>query len=130
MLHVMAFTSGLSNAESDDSPSISIHLKRGQDKEWRLPNLPGDDMATNKGDLWSLSFSNSYLRRCITKSDISSVIIRAEGNDGWNIRSIVTVLQYDGYNNYDILSVNFNVNRWIDRDSGDSNHRRFSLTIV
>ena len=125
----MAFTSGSSSAGSNDSPSISIHLINGAARNQRLPDLPGDDMAKNKGDLWSLPIYNFHFGRCITKNAISHVIIEAEGNDGWKIRSIMTVLEYDGYNNYDILSVDFNVNRWIDRDD-DPNHKRFPLNIV
>ena len=131
MLFVMAFTSGYSSAGTNDSPYISIHLRNGDEAERRLYDRPGDDMARNKGDLWSFPISNFNFRRthCVSKRDISHVIIREGGNDGWNIESIVTVLEYPRYR-YDVVSADFNVNRWIDGDDQNDEHRRYSLRIV
>ena len=49
------------------------------------------------------------------------------GNDGWNIESIVTLVS-DPTNKVQVLTQNFHVNRLIDGD-GDTSHRRFALTL-
>ena len=87
-----------------------------------LYDRPGDDYLRNKGDLWELSLSG-----CVRLSEIHSVSIVEDGNDGWNIESIVTLVG-DPTNKVQVLTQNFHVNRWIDGD-GPSSHRRFALTL-
>ena len=87
-----------------------------------LYNRPGDDYMSNKGDLWELSLSG-----CIKIPEIQRVSIVANGNDGWNIESIVTLVSDSS--NIQVLTQNFDVNRWIDGD-GDSSHRQFDLALL
>ena len=56
-LYVMAFTSGVRNAGSDDSPHMTIELTTHEKKDVTLYDRPGDDMYPNKGDLWEFRIS-------------------------------------------------------------------------
>ena len=116
----MAFTSNLNWASSDSSHRIELRYNRGV-KTMDLYNRPGDDYLSNKGDLWELSLSG-----CIRLPEIQSVSIIANGNDGWNIGSIVTLVSDPV--NIQLLTRDFDINRWIDGD-GASSHRRFDLTL-
>ena len=84
----MAFTSDLSGASSDTSHSIQLQYN-GAVKTMALYDRPGDDYMSNKGDLWELSLSGW---QCIKIRDLQRVSIIANGNDGWNIESIVTLV--------------------------------------
>ena len=88
-----------------------------------LYDRPGDDYMSNKGDLWELSLPTSG---CIRLPDVQKVSIVENGNDGWNIGSIVTLVSDS--RNIQMLTRDFDVNRWIDGD-GDASHRRFVLTL-
>ena len=55
------------------------------------------------------------------------VSVIENGNDGWNIECIVALLS-NSTNNIQVLTQNFDVNRWIDGD-GDASHRQFDLTL-
>ena len=116
----MAFTSDLSGASSDTSHSIKLHYN-GREKTMALYDRPGDDYMSNKGDLWELTLSG-----CIKIRDIQRVSIVANGNDGWNIESIVTLVSDSS--NIQVLTDNFDVNRWIDGD-GPSSQRQFYLKL-
>ena len=111
----MAFTSGIRNAGSDNSPFINIRLTTGETCTRLLYDRPGNDMFPNKGDLWKFHISDfGFTTSCITRSKISQVSIREGGYDNWNIKSIMTVLRgCDG--KFEILTADFHVNRWIDR---------------
>ena len=87
-----------------------------------LYDRPGNDYTSNKGDLWELSLSSG----CIKISEIQRVSVIENGNDGWNIESIVTLVSDS--TNIQVLTQNFDVNRWIDGD-GDASHRQFDLTL-
>ena len=87
-----------------------------------LYDRPGDDYLSNKGDLWELSLSG-----CVRLTELQRVSIVENGNDGWNIESIVTLVS-DPTNKIQVLTQNFHVNRLIDGD-GDTSHRRFALTL-
>ena len=123
-LYVIAFTSNLGHAGSDDSPYIYIVLRSGEAQHLMLYDRPGNDMLENKGDLWRIPIRQFHFREhCISKNSISQVLIKQGGNDGWNIESIMTMLDYD------ILTVDFHINRWID-GNGDLSHRQFALRLV
>ena len=87
-----------------------------------LYDRPGDDYMSNKGDLWELNLSG-----CIRLSELQKVSIVENGNDGWNIGSIVTLVS-DSTSKIQVLTRNFGVNRWIDGDE-DPSRRRFALTL-
>ena len=66
----------------------------------------------NKGDLWKIPISQFHFSEgCISKSKISQVALHEDGDDGWNIESIITMLDED------LLTVDFHVNRWVEGDA-------------
>ena len=79
-------------------------------------------IRNDKGDLWEFN-----LPSCITLHAITRVSVDANGNDGWNIESIVTLVR-DTDNKIQLLTQDFSVNRWID-DNEDLEHRNFILTL-
>lgn len=83
---------------------------------------PGDDLQSNKGDLWEFSLSGN----CITLSAIQRVSIVADGTDGWNIGSVVTLVR-DPVGRIQVLTRDFDANFWIDTDNGYD--RPFHLTL-
>ena len=119
----MAFTSGLEYAETDTRSNIQLQYNNGNVQTMTLYDRPGDDFQSNKGDLWEFSLSG-----CITLSAITSVSVVENGNDGWNIGSIVTLVR-DPADRIQVLTQNFGVNRWIDGDDAYPAHRRFDLTL-
>ncbi len=127
-LYILAFTSDLDHAGSDKSHEVVMSVK-GVVGMTVLPNLPGDDYLKNKGDLWKLSLKNDFhvTYSCVKKGDIDWIEIEEHSNDGWNIASIVTFLR-DG-SLYEVATIDFNVNRWIDGD-GPQSHKRFRLNKV
>ena len=59
-IYVMAFTSDLPTADSDDGHAIRV-VGAGQGRQISLPDLqPGDDQSQNKGDLWKLDFVDDF----------------------------------------------------------------------
>ena len=111
----MATTSGLEDADSDDTHMIQI-VAYGHTRQLLLYDLPGDDMQQHRGDLWVYDISwflfPSY---CVLSTDISSISIVAIGDDGWKIDSITTVAMMA--NSLPIfLTMDYNVNKWIDGD--------------
>ena len=120
-LYVMAFTSGLDYADSDSSHNIELQYS-GYVQTLTLYDRPGEDFQSNKGDLWDFSLSG-----CITLSAITRVSVAENGNDGWNIGSIVTLVR-DPADRIQVLTRNLGVNRWIDGDDVYA-HRRYDLTI-
>ena len=122
-LYVMAFTSGVNGAETDTSHNIELQYNNGSVQTMTLYDRPGDDFQQNKGDLWEFRLSC-----CITLSAITRVSVVENGNDGWNIGSIVTLVR-DPSNRIQVLTWNFGVNRWIDGDGSYSSHRRYELTL-
>ena len=122
----MAFTSGVSGGGSDAGHSVELHTC-DQTRNLQLPNLPGDDYLSNKGDLWKLNISDFlFTGSCITLSDIKRVSIIERSNDGWHIESIATFV-LDTKTNTQILTQDLDVNKWIDGDSLASK-RRLELT--
>ena len=126
-IYVIMFISGVKHAGSDDSPYISVRVGY-RAKHVKLYDRPGNDMLSNKGDLWKITINSfGFSDRCIVKSDISEVTIEAGGNDGFHIESIMTVLH--GGQKFEVLTANMHVNRWID-GNGSTYQRKFTLTKV
>ena len=129
-LYVMAFTSTLAYAGTDDLPSLFVKLMTGEEKSLAFYNHVGvDDLTKGKGDLWKFQITNfNFITdTCITKSDITGVTIHNGGDNGWNIESVVTVLH--GGLSFDLLTANMNVNRWIDGNDLPS-ELKYDLTCV
>ena len=125
----MAFTSGKEHAGSDSDQSVEVQLKNGDTQSKILYNRPGNDMLENKGDLWNIKFSSfGFSDSCIKIGEIKSVAITASSTDGWNIESIATFIEDDA-GGIQVLTQDFNVYRWIDKD-GDPSHKRFDLTLA
>jgi hypothetical protein len=72
-----------------------------------LYDLPGIEFQSQKGDLWEFS-----LPSCITLHIISRVSVVANGDNGWNIGAIVTLVQ-DVDDNIQLLTQDFGVDAWI-----------------
>lgn len=127
----MGFTSGLKYAGSDDNPFIEIDLYNHEERRVRFPDNPGDDMVKNKGDLWTISISHfGFQKKCINRGDVRKVAVMQGGNDGWNIKSIVTMVSTTGGKSlYLPLTVDMNINRWIDGNGPDS-QRELTLSKV
>jgi hypothetical protein len=124
----MAFTSGVDNAGSDTSHIIEVQTI-GQVRSLVLYDRPGDDMQENKGDLWKINFSDFHFTDgCITIDEISGVSIVENGNDGWNIDSIVTLVKDNG-GGVEALTQDLDVFRWIDGDDLPT-YRRFDLALA
>ena len=80
----------------DSSHDIEFHTSSGVTYKSSLFNLPGDQATIGKGDLWKLNLNIHFgipSLACIRKSDITSVTIEEDGNDGWLIDSVVTVVK-------------------------------------
>lgn len=124
----MAFTSGLGGADAEISHSIQIQLNNGVERTLPLYDRPGDDFEANKGDIWDIHLSTfGFSDSCITIPEIQRVSVVENGNDAWNIGTIVTVVSDSS--NYQVLTQDFGVNRWIDGDSS-SDQRRFDLNFA
>jgi hypothetical protein len=124
----MAFTSGVDNAGSDTSHIIEVQAM-GQVRNLVLYDRPGDDMQKNKGDLWKIDFSDFHFTDgCITIDKISGASIVENGNDGWNIDSIATLVK-DNRGGVEVLTQDLDVFRWIDGDDLPQ-YRRFDLTLA
>jgi hypothetical protein len=124
----MAFTSGVDNAGSDTSHIIEVQTI-GQVRNLVLYDRPGNDMQENKGDLWKIDFSDFHFTdNCIKIGDISGVSIVENGNDGWNIDSIATLVK-DDRGGVELLTQDLDVFRWIDGDDLPQ-YRRFDLTLA
>ena len=125
----MGFTSGIDDAGSDVRHAVEIELTGGVNKLSLLPNLPKDDYQKHKGDLWKISFIDDFLiDYCVTKYDIKSIFIRENGDDGWNIETMVIFIKSG--NDYELATCDFDVNAWIDGDHEDVTRRFLELTLV
>ena len=124
----MAFTSGLSDAGSDSNFSVQIQLN-GEVRASLLYDRLGNDFYSKKGDLWDFLFSSfGFSESCIKISEIERMSIVDSGieSDDWNVETIVTLVG-DLSNNYQVLTHDFDVNRWI---SGHNTDRRFDLNFA
>ena len=123
-LYIMAFTSGLRYAGADRVHAVQIHARRYV-RTVRLYDRPGNDYYPHKGDLWKINFAAFHFPYCIKIGDIRRISIVAASTDGWNIDSIVTIVGAGRY--YQVMTLNLNVNRWID-GNGPPYQRRYDLT--
>lgn len=127
-LYVMAYTSSKLFSGSDSSHRIEIQAN-GLTKTTILSDLPKDDYSPSKGDLWKLSIADDFkFTGCVSKKDIQGIGILAGGNNGWNINSIITYVAGNEYN-WELSSVDLDVDRWIDQNSKPS-YKRFQLNLV
>ena len=127
LLYIIAFTSGITNGQSDTSHSIQLE-SNGVVQTVSLYDRPGDDYQSHKGDLWSMRFSSFHFSdSCIRIPEIQRVSLVESGNDGWNIQTIVTLVS--GSNRLQVLTQDFIVNRWIDGD-GAASYRHFDLSFA
>ena len=109
-------------AESNDKHKIRIVLKNEM-KEKALTKIPArNGQATYAMDLKGFAFSND----CITIGDIQKVLIIADGDDEWLIRSIVTEFS-DGYKKYRGTR-DIGVDQWINNEHAGSS-QEFQLTL-
>ena len=78
-----------------------------------LYDRPGDDYQSNKGDLWTISFSSfGFSDSCIRIPEIQRVsIVLPTGNDDWNVETVVTLVS--GSSNLQVITRDLGVNRWI-----------------
>ena len=128
-IYVIAFTTHAQHASTVNFPFIRLTLTNGAFRDLRLFDAPGAEFQHGVGDMWQLPISDFGFSgsTCVTYDSISQVTIREGGNDGWQIDSIMTVLDTDGV--YQALTLNFRVNRWVDGDDL-SFYRSFDLTKV
>lgn len=126
-IYVVAFTSGIDHAGSDSAHTIEIQA-HGLVRNFKFYNRQGNDMLEDKGDLWKIRFPDFHFDRCIRIGDIETVSIVASNNDGWHIESIVTFVT-DGSGEFQMLTEDFDVYRWIDGNSAYSN-KRFQLKMT
>ena len=123
----MAFT-GEGAGRSDDFHEVEIVLSSYEVRHTVLPDLPINEMESHKGDLWKIPFAHFHFTDgCITKDEIVSIAIKERGNDAWRIDSIVTFLKAG--NIYQLSSVDIDVNRLVDGDSGVES-KKFNLSLI
>ena len=117
----MAFTSDLEYASTAIFHNIELQYNESV-LTMTLYDQPGVEFQSNMGDLWEFS-----LPSCITLHTITRVSVVANGDDGWNIGSIVTLVRDTG-NKIQLLTQDFSMNRWIDGND-ELEHRNFTLTL-
>ena len=125
-LRVLAYTSDIGGSQTGAGVSHIIELKvDGLAKTFIFTNFPN----ISKGDLWSLSLADDFgFPGCIRKKDIQGIALLEDNSDGWNIDSIVTYVASNSYN-WELSSVDLDVDRWVDGNSLDS-YKRFDLNLV
>ena len=124
----MAFTSGVSDAGSNLDHIIKLQAK-GFNSAHFLPDLPKGNFEQQKGDLWKLSMEDFFgFTTCITIYDIQNISIVAGSIDGWNIESIVTFAVVNK-TNWKHISADYNVNKWVDLNSG-AERKEFPLSLI
>ena len=125
-LLILAYTSDIENSQTSGNHEIELTVN-GLAKTATFTNFPGQ----SRGNLWSLSLADRFgfpAAACIRKKDIQGIALLPGNSNGWNIDSIVTYMASNGYN-WELNSVDLDVNRWIDTNSEES-HKRFDLNLV
>lgn len=124
-LRVMAYTSDGATSQTNANVAHEVELTAdGLSKIATLSNLPNE----SRGYLWNLSLAEDFgFAGCIRKKDVQGIAIVADHNDGWKIDSIVTYVTGNKYN-WELSSVDFNVNQWIQQN--DPSRQRFDLNLV
>ena len=127
-LYIMAHTSDLKYSETNGTHKVELKTKQVT-KAIPLPDLPGNEQSTSKGDLWKLNIECDFgFSGCITKDDIEGIAFVEASSDGWHIDSVVTYVTADEYN-WKLSSVDLDANKWVDGDSAQS-IKRFDLNLV
>jgi len=114
---VIAKTDGYEHAGTDDRPWLKLSIN-GNWREARFPDLPGDDYMRHKSD-W-FEWPAHQFHGFNDLDDLNGIIIRNGGNDGWQYEDI-SVFVEDENNNWHVLAMHHETNRWVD---GDGNHPR------
>ena len=129
-IYVFAHTSTGKGSETDDSH----HIMFTANGNTYISGL-NDPAAQGKSDLWKLNlFTDFDVRRstCIQKRHIERIALKEDGNDGWRIDSIITVLKSD--TKFEVATLDMDVDQWIDRDGDPSEQprvvRRFQLNLI
>ena len=118
-VYVMGFTGDKHSAGSSDSPYLFLDLTNHESGSALFPDNTGNDMERNKGDFWRIPISAfGFSKACILKDDIDNVFVQEGGNDGWYISSIFTAVAAGSQ--YKLLSVDVDVDRWIDGNGSES----------
>ena len=99
-----------------------IVVRAGGNDGWNINSIITDLSGNeNKGDLWKLTFDDDFpFTKCVTLNNIDRIVVRASGNDGWNIDSIVTYVGAPGKGFRD-ATIDFNAFRWVDDNGAPSN---------
>jgi hypothetical protein len=126
-LYVMAFTDDVRNSQTRHPPFMELTVG-GEAQLAQLPAVTGREFQQGKGDLWAIDIIDfGFTDSCINKQDIDGVAVVEGGTDGWKIDSIVTfVRDVDG--EFELLSTDIGVNRWIDGNFGPE-RERFDLSL-
>jgi len=123
----MAFTSGKPGASSNGDFRIYVRLNHTRAAR-KLPDLPGDDFESNKGDLWKLPLDYFFgFTGCVTLIDFRAVRLAAATTDGWNIDSVVTFVLTGDYF-WDLLSADLDIFETIDNGKGE--RRSIGLSVI
>ena len=123
-LRVLAYTSNVKDSQTAGNHEIELKAN-GLAKTAKFSDFP-DKL---RGNLWTLSLADDFgFAGCIRKKDVQGIAILPGNTNGWNIESIVTYVA--GYkDDWELSSVDLDVNRWIDSNSEDS-YKRFNLNLV
>ncbi len=124
--YILAFTSTVKDGGSDQSKQVELTIGCVAKKR-TLYDRVGDDMLSNKGDLWKMNISDFSSCSCVKLGDIQRVAIVTASNDGWNIDSIVTMVT-DVNGKAFILTQDLDVFRWVDGNDKPE-YKRFNLTF-
>ena len=123
-LRILAYTSSIEHSQTVGDHKIELTVD-GLTKTATLTKFPGQ----SRGNLWSRSLADDFgFPGCIRKKDIQGIALLSGNNNGWNIDSIVTYVANNDYN-WELSSVDLDVNRWIDSDS-EEYRKRFDLNLV
>ena len=126
---MLVFTSDVAWGETLDFPLIRLYLSDGQWRSQTFPNQPWEEFKHNKGDAFRFTISGFGFSSgtCVTYDSIDRVLIMSTGNDGWNIESAVTALNFYAEGTFQLLTADFQIYSWID-GNGYATERFIDLT--
>ena len=121
---------------TDNTHDIKFRIRSGVTYKSSLFDLPGDQATIGKGDLWKLNLNTHFgvpSGTCIRKSDITNVTIEEDGNDGWLIDSVITVVKKE-QDDAEALTIDLDAEQWIDGNGNPNEQpgvlRIFHLNLV
>ena len=129
---IIAITSNLLNAGTDDSPFLVIDTYYNSYKT-ELYDRYGDDYTKNKGDIWYYNTTNSpFNGDCITPCEIYNIEFQENGSDGWNFETVFVIAQGDSCSTpiYTVIAADVDVDEWIDENSSDPSQEFYSLNLL